>query len=144
MVFVYAMAASSDAEGYRGRIVSIEQDSEFLLIFIDGPVNHSGMKATLPDFTGVTERGKAFSADYLNVLRTAEHAVPVLIDHRLDTRWKTMELRHGSLTECYYYGAMKFKIMASPQHIEALKRLPIEIVDTGEPLYLPVGQNPPP
>lgn len=195
LVFAYAMAESSAAVGYQGRIVSMEQDSEFLehfvepyltdsqlryveflisttaqefffdretgvgyigdfysdvpinaydLIFIDGPVNHYRMKATLPDSTQVVERGKTFSADYLNVLQTADHAIPVLIDQRLDTRWKIMELVQGGLKECYYYGAMKFEITASPKNVAALERFPIKVIDKGEVLNLPVGQNPPP
>ena len=87
--------------GYIGDSYNDVPINAYDLIFIDGPVNHYRMEATLPDSTHVMERGKTFSADYLNVLRTAEHAIPVLIDQRLDTRWKIMELVHGGLKECY-------------------------------------------
>lgn len=130
--------------GYIGVFYSDVPINAYDLVFIDGPVNHFRMKATLPDSTQVAERGKTFSADYLNVLRTAEHAIPVLIDQRLDTRWKIMELVHGGLKECYYYGAMKFEITASPENVATLERLPIRVIDKGESLNLPVEQNPPP
>jgi len=195
LVFAYAMNEARVADGYRGRIISMEQDNEFLkycvqpyltdtqlqnvefhssstaqeyfldektgvgyigdfytdvpinaydLIFIDGPVNHHGVQVALPDSTRITERGKTFSADYLNVLRTIEETVPVVIDQRLDTRWKIVELVHGSQMERYHYAAMKFEIAVSPKNVAALKRLPVQTIDKGESLYLPLGQKSPP
>ena len=113
-------------------------------IFIDGPVNYCGTKATLPDSTRATKRGKTLSADYLNAPWVTTDPVPVLIDQRLDTLWKIMDLTPGCLRERYHQAAMKFEITDSPEIVAALKRLPINFVDKDESLYLSVGQNPPP
>lgn len=129
--------------GYVGDFYTDMPINPYDLVFIDGPMNHHGMEVTLPDSTRIAVRGKTFDADYLNVLQSGQRTIPLLIDQRMDTRWKIKELAHGGLTERYHYAAMKFEFTASPEHTETLKRLPIEVIDQGESLYLPVGQNPP-
>ena len=195
LIFAHCFEALYGPEGSKGRIISMEEDRDYLerfvepflapplaqhvelhtsqtaqeyylneasgvgyvgdyyvdipaadydLVFIDGPVHHRGMEVALPDATCVKVRGKTFGADYLNVLQSAMRPIPLLIDQRLDTRWKIMELANGFANERYHYAAMKFEITATLNDVGVFKRVPITVLDAGTTQSVPSGQRPPP
>ncbi len=113
-----------------GIFYTATSQASYDLIYVDGPQVRTGLFDGL-EFTGeyaelpVGLKQKPFDADCLNVLISATEKVHIVIDQRIDTRWKLMSLLDKPFQHSYSFSARKTAMFVPPLAATNLERHPI-------------------
>lgn len=107
---------------------------QFDLIYVDGP---EVRRNAYEDLTPLSKGGsvpagltaKPFDSDCINYLMRSDTPVCIMIDQRIDTRWKLKQLLRKPVSAPYHFAAQKTVITARPEQAKHLERQPIPITE---------------
>ena len=97
----------------------------FDMIYVDGPETRRNAYSDLTPISGIAPlppglSEKPFDSDCFEYVMNADQPTQIVIDQRIDTRWKILRLMAGRVTARYHYAAQKTVINLRPEQLSHL------------------------